>query len=207
MRKAIIGAAIILLLLAAGVWFLFQDPAGSDAYSVLAEEDADGTSKCGLVFLDALAQDPAGNDLYFKVTASIELLEGTYPVVLFAVEGLRVTAPETQSGESLRVADASLVAGGLDTRRQMRRPEGDVDAFFATSTKIDEMVTLPIEMLEGANLTVRLADEAEERPYVLPRVGGAAGDKLITCFQGMQARVNAVAAGEKSGADGKAGTR
>jgi hypothetical protein len=199
MRKVIVIAIAVLLVLGGGVWFLGREPAGSDAYSVLADEDEAGTRKCGLVFLDTLARDAAGNDLYIKVTASTELLEGTYPVALFGVEGLRVTAPESRSGESLRIVDAGLVAGELDTRQRMRRPEGDVDAFFATSTKIDDMLTLALDMLEGADLTLRLADESDDRAFALPRVAATPANRLIACFKGMQERINAaVAAAKKS---------
>ena len=204
MRKAIVIALAVLLMLGGGVWFLGREPAGSDAYSVLDEEDEGGTRKCGLVFLDALAQDAAGNDLVIKVTSSTELFEGRYPVALFGVEALRVTAAEPGLGAGLRVVDAGLVAGGLDTRQRMRRPKGEVDSFIATSTEIDEMLTLPIDMLEGARLTVRLAEEADDRPLELPRVSATAGNRLIACFNGIQARVNAAAQAEQSGAGGEA---
>lgn len=201
MRKFILIALAVVVLLGVGVWFLGRDPAGSEAYSVVAQSDEGGARKCGLEYMETLAQDAAGNDLYFKVTSSTELLDGIYPVALFAVHGLRITDPDAQTGEYLQFVEAGLAAGAVDTRQGMHRPEGDVDAFVATSTEIDEMLTLPLDMLEGAELTVRLAGEAGERSFALPRVGWASGDELVECFKGMQARVNAAAAGTQPPAE------
>lgn len=198
MRKVLIIALAVLFALGGGIWWLVQDPAGSQAYSVLAETDEGGTRKCGLTYLDALATDAAGHELYLKVTVSTELLEGKQPVAVFGVEGIRVMNPETKSGENLRISEASLVAGELDTRTLMRRPSGDIDAFFAISTEVSGATTLPLDMLDGSRLTVQLAGESEPRSFALPGVGSRDGGDLIACFRGMQARVQALAA-EKSG--------
>jgi len=199
MRKVVIIAIAVLLVLGVGVWFLAQEPAGSEAYSVLAESDESGAQKCGLEYMQTLAQDAAGHDLYFKVTSSTELLEGIYPVALFAVYGLRILNPEAQSGEYLKIVDASLAAGAVDTHQGMHRPAGDVDAFIATSTEIDDLLSLPIDLLDGSQLTLRLADEPDDRTFPLPRVAATPANQLITCFKGMQERIDAaVEAAKKS---------
>jgi len=199
MRKVIVIAIAVLLALGVGVWFLGREPAGSEAYSVVAEDDESGTQKCGLEYMKTLAQDAAGHDLFFKVTSSTELLEGIYPVALFAVYGLRITNPEAESGEHLGIVDAGLAAGAVDTRQGMRRPEGDIEAFIATSTEINDLLSLPIDLLDGSTLTLRLADEAEDRTFALPRVAATPANRLIACFTGMQERINAaVAAAKKS---------
>jgi hypothetical protein len=199
MRKFIVIALAVLLLLAGGVWFLGREPAGSEDYSVVAESDEGGAQKCGLEYMQTLAQDAAGHDLYFKVTSSTELLEGIYPVALFAVYGLRILNPEAQSGEYLKIVDAGLAAGTADTRDGMRQPEGDVDAFIASSTEINDLLTLPIDLLDGSKLTLRLADEPDDRTFPLPPVAATPANRLIACFKGMQERIDAaVEAAKKS---------
>lgn len=196
MRTALIAFAAVSILAIGGWWFMTSDAQDSNAYTAVAEADGTGVKRCGIDYLARLGKDAAGHDLAFKVSAATEMVGGKTLVVFFAVTGLRLTHGD--NGEKLKIADAAVEAGDLKTRgSSMFRPKGESDGFIETSLSEDEMLTLPLQMMNGSTLSVRLAGENAERTYTLPRAADASWQKVSDCFKRMQKQLEAAKHGAK----------
>lgn len=196
MRWALVVVAAVLILAIGGWWFMTSDAQDSNAYTAVAEMNGTDVKRCGIDYLARLGKDDAGHDLAFKVSAATEMVEDKTPIVFFAVTGLRLTHGD--SGEKLKIADAAVEAGELKTRgSSMFRPKGGGDSFIETSISQDEMLTLPLAMMNGSTLSLRLAGEQRDRVYTLPRAADAPWQKVSACFKRLHKQLETAEQGEK----------
>lgn len=190
MRRVTGIVAAVLILSAGSLWSGKVHAQDSTAYTPAVETDSAGVKRCGVDYLATLGKDNSGHALVFKVSSATELMGGKTAVVFFAVMGLRLT--HNDRGEKLKIADAALDTGNLKTRgSSMFRPKGASDGFIETSLSEDEMLTLPLAMLNGSTLSVKLAGEKNELVYALPRSDDASWNKVSDCFKRMHKQLEA----------------
>lgn len=196
MRRGQIVLSAVLVLSADGLWCGASYAQDSTAYTPVVETGNAGVTRCGVDYLDKLGKDDAGHDLAFKVSSATEMASEKAVIVFFAVTGLRLTHGDT--GEKLKIADAAIEAGGLKTRgSSMSRPKGNSDSFIEISLSEDEMLTLPLAMLNGSILSVRLAGEKKDLIYALPRATDDSWQKVSDCFKRLHKQLEAAEQGEK----------
>lgn len=188
MRKLIwiaVGVAMVVVAGAAALFIFEMPPAEEEApfgYKALVEYEGKAPSVCGLDYLGR-THDKA---LAYKVSVSTRVIEEQYVVSVMQVSALRITDPETMTGDMAMIEEASVRVGEINTDN-MTRPSGEeVDDYIAVATNPGELAALPIDMLQGSEFHLRLTEEPDVHERELPRVGDDVADQVVECFKAMK---------------------
>jgi len=176
---------LALVFVAAGaVWRGTGVEAGATSYAAqLARVDADNFS-CGLTHFALMGRDAEERLIRITATASGELVEGA-PFARFSVSAV---APGT--GERIDIAEAALVTGTVRTQDMMSPVRGEERTFVAIRRGQSEALTLPLDMLAGTVLSLRLAGDIAAREVPLPRVAdNRVARQIINCFTELAMRL------------------
>jgi hypothetical protein len=137
----------------------------------------DDTFSCGLTHFALLGRDAEERLIRITATASGELIEGA-PFARFSVSAV---APG--SGERIDIAEAALVTGAVRTQDVMSPARGEDGTFVAIRRGESAALTLPLDMLAGTTLSLRLTGDIAAREVPLPRVAdNRVARQIINCF-------------------------